>query len=401
MADDGTIPGKYIVVLRDQVQDVDSEADRLAGKHGLARDDEDRQHVYYAAVRGFAARMSAVQAAALAKEPSVAFVSPDRVVRAIGKPGGGTAPQPAQVVPDGIARVGANGLSNTGTGIGVAVIDTGIDLTHPDLQSNIAGDVTFVRRTKSGNDDNGHGTHVAGTIAALNNGIGVVGMAPQAKLYAVKVLDRNGNGTWSSVIAGVDWVAQRAGTIRVANMSLSGYGTSDNNCGKTNQDALHQAICGARDKGVTFVVAAGNSATDASTSAPASYKDAVITVSALADSDGKPGHLGLTTSSGADDTFAAFSNFGSVVDIAAPGVDIYSTWKGGTYGTISGTSMATPHVTGAAALYIRSQLNAGVSPNWTQIRDALIAAGYPQGSLDGFTGDPDVFHEPLLYAGGL
>jgi subtilisin family serine protease len=288
-------------------------------------------------------------------------------------------------------------LTNKGTGIGVAVIDTGIDLTHPDLAANIVANTSCVRGKKNGNDDNGHGTHVAGTIAAIQNSSGVVGIAPEAKLVAVKVLNAQGSGTWSSIICGIDWVTANASkyNIKVANMSLGGGGSSDNNCGNTNGDALHKAICKSRDAGITYVVAAGNDGNNASNFVPAAYDDAVITVSALADSDGKSGGLGAATGNGADDTFAGFSNYGSIVDIGAPGVNIYSTWKGGSYNTISGTSMATPHVTGAAALYVKSHPGS----SWTQIRDGLKAAGE---ALNAGHTDPSGLHpEPVLLAGGL
>lgn len=286
---------------------------------------------------------------------------------------------------------------NKGIGIGVAVIDTGIDLTHPDLKANIVANKSCVRFKKNANDDNGHGTHVAGTIAALNNSTGVVGVAPEAKLIAVKVLNAAGSGTWSQVICGIDWVTANAAkyNIKVANMSLGGGGTSDNNCGNTNNDALHKAICKSAAAGVIYIVAAGNSAVDASTSVPAAYNDTLITVSALADSDGQSGGLGAATSYGADDTFATFRNFGSVVDLGGPGVSIYSTYKSGSYATLSGTSMGSPHVAGAAALYLKS--NPGAS--WTSVRDGLTASGEALGS--GHT-DPSGSHpEPVVLAGSL
>lgn len=214
-------------------------------------------------------------------------------------------------------------------------------------------------------------------------------MAPGARLHAVKVLDRRGNGTTSGVIAGIDWVTANAATIDVANMSLSGGGTSDGNCGYTNGDAEHQAICAAVAAGVTFVVAAGNESTNAASSTPAAYEE-VITVSALADFDGQPGGLGAATCrSDVDDTFADFSNYGSVVDIMAPGVCILSTWKDGGTNTISGTSMASPHVAGAAALYIAD--NPGSTP--ADVKAGLLALAADIGVL---ADDPDGIGEPLL-----
>jgi subtilisin family serine protease len=240
---------------------------------------------------------------------------------------------------------------------------------------------------------------VAGTSAAVNNTEGVVGIAPEAKLWAVRVLDNRGSGSWSSVICGIDFVTSKApangGPITVANMSLGGTGSDDGNCGLTNNDALHQAICRSVAAGVTYVVAAGNETDNAAKHVPAAY-DEVITVSALSDSDGKSGGTGGAPScrtSEKDDYFASFSNFGADVDIAAPGVCVLSTWKGGGYNTISGTSMASPHVAGVAALYIAT--HPGATP--AQVRDALIAAQEP-GPIPG---DPDTFKEGVVNAGGF
>lgn len=371
----------YIVVLKDNVN-ADQISDQMESTHKFTKGE-----VYNRAVRGYSAQLTSDQMTNIKKDSRVKFVSEDKLVNTTA----------IQTLPVGISRIAANLNPNKGTGVGVAVIDTGIQLNHPDLVTNIVANKTCVRRTSTANDDNGHGTHVAGTIAALNNSIGVVGVAPQAKLIAVKVLDRNGSGTWSNVICGLDWVVSNATryNIKVVNMSLGGGGTSDNNCGLTNSDALHAAICRVRDAGVTVVVAAGNSAAAVSTFVPAAYDDSVITVSALADSDGQAGGLGSSTSYGSDDTFASFSNYGSGVDIAAPGVGIYSTWRGSSYSTISGTSMATPHVTAAAALYLKTNPSA----TWIQVRNALVAVGETLGS--GHT-DPSGLHpEPVLRANNL
>lgn len=382
----------YIVVFRENVIDDDTVTKDISTKEQLEVS-ERYKHIF----KGFSAKLSEKKLTKLKQDPRVEFISEDRPVYATAtkqQPGN----QAVQTIPTGINRIGAVNKANKGSGIGVAVIDTGIDLTHPDLKANVYPvNKTCVSGTRNANDDNGHGTHVAGTIAGINNSVGVVGVAPQAKLVAVKVLNKNGSGTWSSVICGIDWVAANAVSlgIKVVNMSLGGTGSSDNNCGNTNNDALHKAICNAVSKGVTFVVAAGNNSSNSANSVPASYDDAVITVSALADSNGVSGGTGSSTPYGPDDTFATFSNYGSAVDIAAPGVNIYSTWKGGTYNTISGTSMATPHVAGGVALYIKS--NPGST--WTQIRDALKALGEPLGS--GHT-DPSSLHpEPVVKANSL
>lgn len=389
------IPGQYIVVFRDGV-DAENVADELVKAHGLGQ-----LHTYKYAIGGFAAVIPGEKLNAVKNDPRVAFVSEDREVSALGfaygKPGSSST-QPPQSLPTGVDRANAENKTNKGTGINVAVIDTGIDIKHPDLKDNIVGGKNC-STGRSYSDGNGHGTHVAGTIAALDNGIGVVGVAPEAKLWAVRVLDNSGSGTWSSVICGVDFATSKApvngGPIAVANMSLGGAGLSDNNCGNTNNDALHKAICRARDAGVTFTVAAGNSGSDANNFVPAAYDDAVITVSALADSDGKAGGFGSATSYGADDTFASFSNFGSAVDLGAPGVSIYSTYKGSSYATMSGTSMASPHAAGAAALYLAAHPGA----LWTEVRDALVALGEALGA--GHT-DPYGLHpEPVLLADAL
>jgi len=414
--DEDKIPGQYIVVFKDSV-DADATTRDLSTKHHF-----ESLHTYSRALKGFAASVSSEEVERIKQDPRVAFVSEDRVV-SIAEPSDDnrgvqrqttdengqrfnaekssssqSVTQLAQTTPTGIKRTNAPAnTTNKGDGTVVAVIDTGIQLSHPDLTANILNNGKSCIRKTSANDDNGHGTHVAGIIAATDNAIGVVGVAPKAKLIPVKVLDRNGSGTWSSVICGIDWVTANAATynIKVANMSLGGNGLSDNNCGNTNNDALHRAICRSRDAGVTYVVAAGNSSTDASTFVPAAYDDAVITVSALADSDGQPGSLGLATSYGADDTFATFSNYGGVVDLGAPGVNILSTWIGSSYATISGTSMASPHVAGSAALYIHS--HPGLT--WSQVRDALKGVGETLGS--GHT-DPSGLHpEPIVQAGSL
>ncbi len=401
---DDRIPGQYIVVFKDNVTDVDGVADDLVKKHRATKLDS-----YRNIIKGFSGNISDAEIEKIKKDPRVAFVSEDRVVYALGiveSEGENnssrmkTQARPsvqAQTTPTGIKRVNATGSVNKGAGVVIAVIDTGIYASHPDLSGAILNSGKSCIKGKTSNDDNGHGTHVAGTIAGRNNSIGVLGVAPQTKLIPVKVLDRNGSGTWSSVICGIDWVTANATkyNIKLVNMSLGGGGISDNNCGNTNNDALHKALCRSRDAGVTYVVASGNNGGNVANTVPGAYDDAVITVSALADSDGLKGALGAGTSYGPDDTFATFSNFGIPVDIGAPGVNIYSTWKGGGYATLSGTSMATPHVTGAAALYI----NANPGSTWTQIRDGLRAIGEVLGAGHS---DPSGLHpEPVLNVASL
>jgi subtilisin family serine protease len=339
-------------------------------------------HIYGRAIRGYSAHMSATAAARLARDPQVLLVQTDGAVSAN-----------AQSTPTGVDRADAE-LSptaaidgaDTRVDVDVAVIDTGIHLDHPDLNVYAPG-AKNCSTGKSANDGNGHGTHVAGTVGALDNGVGVVGMAPGARLWPVRVLNNAGSGSFSDVICGVDYVTAHASEIEVANMSLSGSG-SDSTCG-TNQDALHEAICAAVGAGVTFVAAAGNSAANAGTFVPATY-DEVITVSALADFNGRPGGgAAPTCRADVDDTIADFSNYGPDIDLIAPGVCILSTWKRGGYNTISGTSMASPHVAGGAALYLATHSTA--SP--AEVKSALQAAGTTEWST---TGDPDGSQEKLL-----
>jgi subtilisin len=345
----GAIAGRYIVMLKetdtDRLEDMDdavTAATERASDIGAVV-----HHVYRYALHGYAASMTASTAAELARDPQVQSVQQDRVVRAT-----------AQSVPTGVNRVDAdlsptaaiNGV-DTRVNADVAVIDTGISTNHPDLNVNRSGGVNCWMPFLPPIDQHGHGTHVAGTIGALDNGTGVVGVAPGVRLWPVQVLSPFGTGSTSSVVCGIDYVTQHADEIDVANMSLGGSGTDDGNCGRTNGDAMHQAICNSVAKGVTYSVAAGNSHADAKDTVPAAY-DEVITVSALADFDGKPGGLaGPTCRADQDDTFADFSNFGSDVDLIAPGVCIQSTYLGGGYATMSGTSRAGPQVRGGAALY--------------------------------------------------
>ncbi|MDA1278238.1 MAG: S8 family peptidase [Verrucomicrobia bacterium] len=381
----GPAPNRSIVVLK-----LGALPANVAAKHGVVPD-----HVYEHALNGFAAVVPPGILRKLQNDPNVAWIEPDQVYEASAKPtakgGKQPPPQPDQTIPFGIDRIDASAnpkFMASPVNVDVAVIDTGIDLSHPDL--NVYKNVSFVRRVKTGNDDNGHGTHVAGTVAALNNGIGVVGVAPGARLWAVKVLDRNGSGYLSDVIKGVDYVTANSASIEVANMSLGGG----------NSLALNTAIADSVGQGVVYVVAAGNSADDASYYSPANSPD-VLCVSAIVDTDGLCGGQGPATGYGADDTFATFSNYGSVVDIAAPGVDVLSTYKGQSYAVLSGTSMASPHVTGAVALYLASGDKPADEVDVALVRAAIIFAGFPQIGPCGFTGDPDGTAEPVLDASSL
>lgn len=314
------IANSYICVFNKNVSrgNAQAEANRSAQAEGAQV-----KHVYSVALRGFAVNAAPQAVANMQRNnPNIAYCEQDQVVSAIaqarGKPGGGGgSTQPPQETPWGIARVNGGGAGTFGT---AWVIDSGVQLDHPDLNVDLARSASFVRG--GAGDENGHGTHVAGTIAAKNNTIGVIGVAPGAPVVAVRVLDRRGSGSNSGVIAGVDYVAQFGRPGDVANMSLGG-GVST---------ALDNAVVAAAAGGVRFVLAAGNESDNANNHSPARANGAnVYTVSSFA--------IG--------DNWSSFSNYGNPpVDFAEPGSAIKSTWIGSGYNTISGTSMATPHLAG-------------------------------------------------------
>jgi subtilisin family serine protease len=302
-----------------------------------------------------------------------------------------------QITPTGVLRIGATQNLQTGIPSGggavdadVAVLDTGIG-PNPDL--TIAGGQSCAGSGTG--DSDGHGTHVSGIIGAMNNTINTVGVAPGARLYAVKVLDNNGVGSYSTIICGLDWVRQNAGTIDVVNMSLGGLSGGPTTC---VDDPLHAAVCNVVNAGIPVIVAAGNEGMDAANDFPANF-DEVITVAAFSDYNGEPGGGAPPTCDldDPDDSFASYSNFGTTVDIIAPGSCITSTWNNNRIETISGTSMATPHVTGAAALYLANHPDATVA----QVRSYLLGAtgsvsqASPLGLVAG--GDPTGAAEPVLY----
>jgi len=290
---------------------------RFLGGKGVGNDQVD--HIYTSVFMGFAARLSSPQLERLSNDPRVKSIEPDQTI-ALGKPAPVT--PGAQSIPWGITRVngGVSGVGKTAW-----VIDSGIDLDHPDLTVNTSKSKSFLSTTTSPDDQNGHGTHVAGIIAAKNNTIGVVGVAAGATVVAVRVLDRRGSGTTAGVIAGVDYVRLTAASGDVANMSLGG-GISD---------ALDLAVSN-MSATVKVALAAGNESDNANNHSPARVNGTnIFTVSAM----------------GTGDIWASFSNYGNPpVDYCAPGVGIYSCYKGGGYTTMSGTSMAAPHVAGLLLL---------------------------------------------------
>jgi subtilisin len=390
----------YIVVYRASVTSVNAETESRERVRGFSS-----RLRFRSALEGFSARLKPSQVRGLRADPEVDFVSPDLRVRAASAvPLASGEPLP----PTGVQRIGAATATTTrqASTANVAVLDTGIDFAHPDLNA-VSGKNCI--GSGSAADDQGHGTHVAGTIGARNNGAGVVGVVPGTKLYAVKVLNSSGSGLWSQVICGIDWAtatradSDPANDVRVVNMSLSGGGGPVKSC-STTTDALHKAICKSLTAGITYVVAAGNSAWDfddaANPDVPAAYPE-VLTVTAMSDSDGVPGGTGgspTCTSGQSDDRAATFSNYaltsaGRAHTIAAPGVCINSTVRGGGYARWNGTSMATPHVAGLVALCLGEGSTAGPCASLTpaqtisRIRaDAeartLANSGY------GFLGDP-------------
>jgi subtilisin family serine protease len=236
------------------------------------------------------------------------------------------------------------------------VIDTGIDLANADLDA--ASGVNCVKPGTPAQDDNGHGTNVAGIIAARNNGTGYVGVAPGTRVYAVKVLNNRATGTLSQFLCGINWVAANAAAlnIRTANMSIGGTGLSDGACGSKSGDAQHKAICAATAAGVTMVVSAGNAGVDFKTTVPAAYPE-VLTATAITDTDGLPGALGPASCAKKelDDRTGTYSNFAvgtaaAAHTLAAPGTCVTTTGLGGKPSTFTGTSQAAPHVAGTVAL---------------------------------------------------
>ncbi len=338
------IPGKYIVVFKEDAMS----AKRLDASLSYTKRQEEAKkivteklfkkgisakkvgHVYAKALKGFSAELSEVEVEKLKRDTEIDYIEKDQSIIINGGRGngngngngGGTPAQPEQIIPWGTTRVGGA----SGVGKRAWVIDTGVDYDHPDLNVNTALAETFMsgKDGKNADDGQGHGTHVAGTIAALDNEIGTVGVAPGAEIVPVKVLGSNGGST-SGVIAGVNYVAANAAADDVANMSLGGGASTS----LDNAVIAASAVC-------KFVLAAGNEGANANTTSPARVNGAnIFTVSAI----------------DINDRYASFSNYGNPpIDCAAPGVSIKSTYKGSTYTSLSGTSMAAPHVAGLLLL---------------------------------------------------
>jgi subtilisin len=379
--------GRWIVVYKSGTN-VAATSKRQSKRVGFTAD-----RTFSHAFRGLSAQLSQEQVATLRKDPAVLQVVPDEKIELA-----------AQSIPTGIGRVDGR-LSPAAKIDGVdervdadvAIVDTGIASI---AELNVVGGYNCSTSDRAlWRDVHGHGTHVAGIVGAIDNGNGVVGVAPGVRLWAVKILDDTGTGLLSWYACGLDWIAAQRDPADASrprfesvNMSVTKWGEDDGACGAEIDDILHAAICRLVASGVTVVAAAANDSGSAAARVPAAYNE-VITVSALADTDGKPGALGgpLCYSWGSyddDDSFANFSNYGSDIDLIAPGKCIWSTIPGG-YAYMSGTSMAAPHVTGAVALVKASR------PQLTpaEVKEALQYLGTLNWKV---TSDPDPTHEKLL-----
>ena len=330
------IEGQYLVVYKDQGALSPAKSNGLVNPEVVLQATQeifkeanllmrDPELIYGSALRGIAVQLSKEEAAKLSENNNVYGVYPDMIVTyglptAMAKP---TPTPPSASTPWGIARVGG---SSDGTGKTAWIIDTGIDMDHPDLKVDQVRGKNFVSTSSLPDDDNGHGTHCAGIVAALNNSIGVIGVAAGATVVPIKVLNRKGSGTMSQIIAGIDYVATNGKSGDAVNLSLGGGA----------YEPLDLAVINMGNKGLKVAIAAGNESQNSNNCSPARANGTnIYTVSAM----------------GTGDRWASYSNYANPpIDYCAPGSAIYSTYKSGAYATLSGTSMATPHVCGLLLL---------------------------------------------------
>ena len=340
----GVVPGQYIVVLKDEARDPTAVAREHAQRHGAQV-----LHTYQHALEGYAARIPDQRLDEMLAEERVDYIERD-----------GTMTITAQTVPWGIDMIDAD-ISSTGAGDGQGevtnvnayIIDTGIDKNHADL--NVVNHVNFTRGKNT--DCNGHGTHIAGTVAAEDNERGVVGVAPGAPLIGVKVLGCRGRGTVSGVIEGIDWVTANANRPAIANMSLVGEASV----------ALDHAVVKSAASGIFYAVAAGNDDADACNYSPARA------------GAGTNNGIATVAATSREDKESSWSNYGSCVDIWAPGARILSSKQGGGKTTKSGTSMASAHVGGGAALYLTSHTSASSPAIESALKIDATSAGTSEG----------------------
>jgi subtilisin len=396
---------RYVVILKDGTS-----ASQTASTLGVTP-----TMTYSSGFSGFAGSLTSTQQQQAQSDPNVVMAVPDQQLHLAGTSdpvhvagltatdAGAVTPINSfpQFVPPNLERIGVpydptariDG-KNQPFPVGVAVLDTGIEAANPEL--NVVGGVNCSDSTAPGSGDvNGHGTEVSGVLAAEDNSYGIVGVAPGAPLYSVRALNENGGGETSNVVCGIDWVIAHSREIRVANMSFTQPGTSDNACGLKNHDPLHYAICRLVAHGVTPVVAAGNDSVNVSTETPAAYPE-VITATGLADTDGKPGGKGGPCADGnffGDDVFAPFSNYGAGADIAAVATCDYTTYPDNSLVVDNGTSFAAPAVAGAAALLLARE--PWLTP--AAVKLLIQATAERDGSLKG---DPRVPNEGVLNVRG-
>lgn len=395
------VPNAWIVQVDDAYDINDVSARFINARGGYVA------HQFRSAIRGFAVRGTLASKAGGHKIAGVKLIEPDLNVYPA-----------AQSIPTGVDRIDIefnniakiDGIDER-IDVDVAVVDTGADTDHPDL--NIFAGQNFTPGLSSDYEDgDGHGTHVAGTIAALDNDIGVVGIVPGARIWVAKVLKDSGPSRLSNTIAALDWIHSNASEIEVVNMSLSATGTSS-----TFRTAIQNCV----SAGIVCVAAAGNDSLDVygpdgifntiDDVVPAAYPE-VATISALLDTDGQPGGLGFSTSAGPDDSIATFSNYsdsvvasnpvvsdGAAIDLLFPGAFINSTSLNGGYEELSGTSMASPHAAGLVALYIATNGRANNASEVYAIRQALIDSAIEQNDFRGLStfNDQDLNSESIGY----